>query len=237
MKRFLVAGLGRFGTAVATALVEGGGEVIGVDHHMGHVEEVKDRIAHAVQLDSIDAKSLRSVGVADVDVAIVAMGEDFEAAVLTTAALKELGVKQIISRATTEREARILSAVGATRVLQLEAEMGQRLAKTLLATSVLDHIELSEGYSLIQWEVGDDLMGKTLADLELRSKHHVNVLAIKKRIKKEPPPPVEGEEEQVAEPVIEEKIEPVPRPDYRFEKGDIIILVGREEDLERLTSA
>lgn len=223
MRRFLVIGLGRFGSALAEALAQGGGEVIAVDERMELVEAIKDKVAYAAQLDSMKIESLKAVEAQNVDVAVLAIGEDFEASVLTTAVLKELGVKEIIARANTARERKILELVGATRVISIEADMGKRLAKALLAPSVLEHIELSEGYSMIQWEVDDRFIGKALAEVSPRSKWGLNVVGIKEKVEV---PSKEGELQVV------ERMEPVPRPDYVFQKGNVLVLVGQEKDLE-----
>lgn len=130
-KRFVVIGLGRFGTALAESLSERGVEVTAVDLHMENVDKVKDHVAYAVQLDATDPEALRSVECSRASGVAVAIGENFEAAVLTVAALKEIGVSTIIARARTPREGRILAAVGATQVLELETEMGRRLGLTL----------------------------------------------------------------------------------------------------------
>lgn len=226
MRRFLVIGLGRFGSALAEALAKGGGEVIAVDERMELVEAIKDKVAYVAQLDSMEIESLEAVGAKEVDAAVIAIGEDFEASVLTTAILKELGLKEIIARANTEREKKILELVGATRVIAIEAEMGRRLAKALLATSVLEHIELSEGYSMIQWEIDDRFIGKTIAEARLLSKWGLNLVGIKQKVEV-------GSKE--GKPEVVERMELVPRPDYVFQKGDILVLVGREKDLEAFT--
>jgi len=228
MKQILVAGLGRFGEALALTLEEAGVEVIAVDNNSDHVEAVKDRVTHVAQLDSTDLNALKAIGAERVDAAVVAMGEDFEASVLTTAALRELGVKQVVARANTEREARILRLAGADRVLFVEQEMGQRLGKALVGSSVLDHIALAEGYAMIQWAIDDRVAGKTLGDAKLRTRHRVNVVAIKKR---EVTKAEDGSEQ------VREHLDPVPLPEYRFAAGDILVLVGKESDLKALTGA
>lgn len=228
MKQILVAGLGRFGEALALTLEEAGVEVIAVDNNSDHVEAVKDRVTHVAQLDSTDLNALKAIGAERVDAAVVAMGEDFEASVLTTAALRELGVKQVVARANTEREARILRLAGADRVLFVEQEMGQRLGKALVGSSVLDHIALAEGYAMIQWAIDDRVAGKTLGEAKLRTRHRVNVVAIKKR---EVTKAEDGSEQ------VREHLDPVPLPEYRFAAGDILVLVGKESDLKALTGA
>lgn len=131
--RFLVIGLGRFGLAVAVALSDAGVEVIAVDSDMHLVEAIKSRVAYAIQLDAGDPQALRSVDAHSCKSVIVAIGENFEAAVLAVAALKEIGVGHIIARAISARQARILTAVGAAEVIEIEAEMGKTLGRRLVA--------------------------------------------------------------------------------------------------------
>jgi len=226
MRRFLVIGLGRFGSVLAEALAQAGGEIIAVDERMELVEAVKDKVAYAAQLDSMEIESLKAIGAKDVDVAIIAIGEDFEASVLTTAILKELGVKEIIARASTDREKKILELVGATKAISIEAEMGKRLARALVAPSVLEYIELSEGYSMIQWEVDDRFVGKSLAEVGLRSKWGLNLVGTRQRV---------ATASKEGKPQVVERMELVPRPDYVFQKGDVLVLVGQQKDLESFT--
>ena len=149
MRKILVCGLGKFGMTIAQALGRGGAEVIAVDTAIDHIDEVKDEVAYAAQLDSTESRSLIAVGADKADVAVVAIGESFEAAVLTAAALKELKVREIICRANSDREARILRLAGATRVIQIEQDMAKKLAASLLSPNMVEHVELAEGYSII----------------------------------------------------------------------------------------
>ena len=130
----MVIGLGRFGAALAEALTNSGCEVIAVDHSMQLVEAVKDKVAYAMELDASDPAALSSVDVKTCQTVVVAIGEGFEAAVLAVAALRELKVTEIIARAQTPRHARIMLAVGAHRVIQVESEMGRTFARELLST-------------------------------------------------------------------------------------------------------
>lgn len=215
MKRFLVVGLGRFGRAVAEGLVDAGAEVIAVDTGLDLVEAVRDRVTVAAQVDSVEPDALRAVGAADVDAAVVAIGEDFAAEILTVAILKELGIKAIAARANTERERRILELVGATRILSVEAEMGQRLARSLVATHVLDHMPLGEGVAMIYWTADERVIGRRLAESELRSRWHLSVVAVR--------------------PAGTEKLEILPSPDYVFHEGDVLLLVGADARLAAFT--
>lgn len=130
-RRIIVIGLGRFGTALAESAQAAGLEVIGVDNKMGPIDLVKDRIAHAVCLDATDIESLRGVDAQACDVAIVAMGESFESSVLCVHALRELGIAEIHARAHDARQAKILVAIGATRVIEIETDFGRKLGNAL----------------------------------------------------------------------------------------------------------
>ncbi len=129
--RILVLGLGRFGSSLATSLAARGAEVVAVDNDMNHVEAVQDHVAYAVQGDVTDVDALRSIDAARCEVAVVAIGEDFQASVLCVAALKELSTARILARAHNARQARILRAVGASEVIEIETEMGRKLARSL----------------------------------------------------------------------------------------------------------
>ncbi len=129
--RTLVVGLGRFGSALALGLAERGCPVIAVDLRMESIEAVKEKLAYAVELDATDVDALRSIDAAACSAAVVAVGEDFESAVLAVAALKEVGIARVIARARDQRQARILRAVGASEVIEVETEVGRRLAEQL----------------------------------------------------------------------------------------------------------
>lgn len=219
MKRFLVIGLGRFGRPLAEALTQAGAEVIGLDENMALVEEVRDRIAVAAQADSTDPEALRAVGAAEADAAVVAIGENFEAEVLTVAALKELGIKEIIARTQTNREQRILELVGATRTLFVEGEMARRLAKTMASTAVLDAVEVADGISMIHWTADERVAGKRLRDAELRTRWGLDLVAVKRR-----------RSEGGATCTV------MPEPDFTLLAGDVLLLVGVDARIRAFTS-
>lgn len=133
--KYLVIGIGRFGSALALGLTERGCDVIAVDRRMDFVEPMKDRVAYALELDATDPIALKSIDAGSCKAAIVAVGEDFESAVLAVAALKEIGVARVIARARNSRQARILRAVGANEIIEVETEVGRRLAETLVGKS------------------------------------------------------------------------------------------------------
>jgi trk system potassium uptake protein TrkA len=221
MPKFAVIGLGRFGGTVAQSLAERGAEVMAVDRDDKLVDQFAEIVDLAVKLDSTDEEALKSQGLNEVDVAIVSIG-DFEASVLTTALLKKLGVPTVITRASqaaSDIQERILSLVGADRVVWPEVEMGRRLAKNLLISSILDYIQISDKYSAAEIQSPESFWNKTIGDLKIRQKYKVNILEIKK---------VSGEEEQV------KKVNYLPGSDDLIEKGDILLLIGKEDDIERM---
>ncbi len=225
-KRFLIIGLGRFGVSLAETLYAEGAEVIAVDEHAARVEEVKERVSHAVQLDGTDFDALKSVGAQGVDTAIIAIGEDLAASVITTVILKELGLKEIIVRAYTERERQILHLVGATRVVFVEQEMGRRLGKAYSGNAILDYIELSSTHSLVQWEVPESLTASSVAEHNVSETWGLHLFAVKKKA---------GEKGALNWGKGKDQLIFNPAPDYLLEKGDILILAGKNKDLTRFT--
>jgi trk system potassium uptake protein TrkA len=225
MKRFLVIGLGRFGMSLAETLFSEGAEVIAVDSRPDRIDEIKEKVSYAVQLESTDPDALKSVGADRVDVAIVAIGEDFEASVVTTAILKELGLKKIIVRAYTERERKILHLVGASRVIFVENEMGRRFGKTFCGNDIVDHIALSSTHSIVQWEIPEEWSGKSPGDLQL-SQSGLMLLAVKRSESAPTGLNWSGEGEQLAF---------HPPDEYRLMKGDLLVLAGKNNALSRFT--
>ncbi len=179
MKQFLVIGLGRFGTAVATELSRLGHEVLAVDRHMENVEAVADIVTHAVCTDASQEDELAALGVSNFDAAIVAIGGDLQASILITMLLKEAGVPYILSKAKSHLHAKILEKMGADKVVQPEDEMGTRVARTLVSASVMDFIELSPDYSLVELGVPASWRGKALRELAVPAKYGINIIAIK----------------------------------------------------------
>jgi trk system potassium uptake protein TrkA len=178
---FAVIGLGRFGSAMASTLVELGQEVLGIDTDEDRVQQMADIVSQAVQLDATDDKALRAAGVADVDVAVVSIGENIEASLLVVMQVKDLGVKDTIAKAVTPLHGRILERLGVTRVIYPERDMAVRVAHSLVVPNVTDYIELSKDYSIIELPAPADWVGKTLKDLALRPRFGLTIIAIRRR--------------------------------------------------------
>lgn len=180
-KTYAVFGLGRYGLAVAQELIKGGAEVLAVDIDEALVNSAAVDISFCKCADVTDGEVLRQLGIADVDVVIVSMAGSLEASVMAVMLCKELGVKTVIAKCACETHRRILSKVGADRVVLPESESGTRLAKNLLTSGFVDVIELSDDISLIELDVKAEWAGKTLVELNLRKRYGLNVIAIRKQ--------------------------------------------------------
>lgn len=225
MDRFAVIGLGRFGSRLATNLAAAGAEVIAIDRDRDRVEEIRDQVTLALALDATDEQALRIQGVDQVGTAVVGIGHNFEAAALTTVLLKSMRVTRVITRAGSAMQAKILSRVGADGVVSPEDESADRWSHRLLAPFMIDHVELGHGYALIQMPAPSEWVDKPLVDLDLRKKHKVTVVAIKRRVPSASPSGVDMYDEVVLD---------VPQPSSRITRDDTLVLAGFDRDLERL---
>ncbi len=180
MKSYAVIGMGRFGSHLARRLTELGNEVLAMDVSPERIQHVANDVTQAVSGDSGDLQVLRALGVQNLDCAIVAIGENLAASVLTTLNLKELGVPMIVCKAQNEKHKKILEKVGADRVVIPEREYANRLAQGLCSTNVMEYIELSRDYGILEFAAPSDWVGKTLRQLNVRAKTGVNILAIGK---------------------------------------------------------
>jgi len=218
MRKYAVIGLGLLGRTVARELAERGAEVIAVDMNQKLVQSMANEVAVAVRLDSTDRDALQAQGVDKVDAAIVAIGENFEAAVLTTALLKELGVPRVISRAVTEDEAKILKLVNADQVVLVEEWVARRLAQQIMSPSLTEIVELSPGMSLARIETAPSMWGKTLASLSFRQRYKLNVIAVIKA----------GE--------VAGSSTVLPDPKAILEQGDVLLVDGPDDAIERFAA-
>lgn len=209
---------------LAKELGQSGVQVIAMDRNPHLVEEVKDDVDVAVRLDATDPEALISQKIDDVDVCVIAIGDNFEAALLTTAIVKKLGIPRIICRAQTATHAEIFSRIGAHEIIQPESQAGVLLGRRLANPQLEHYIQLAEGYSLIELRAPKTFQGRSLEQLGLRVKYHVNLIAIKR------PHIVIKEDTEVRS----EKLIGVPRPGDIIQAGDILVLVGSHEDLQTL---
>jgi trk system potassium uptake protein len=175
---FLVVGLGRFGGGLATTLVELGHDVLGVDADPKLVQSFANRLTHVVEADSTDIDAMRQVGAGDFGTAVVAIGTDIEASILTTSVLVDLTVPRIVAKAVTESHGKILERVGAHRVIFPERDMGVRVGHSL-AGAMIDYFQLDPGFALVETTAPRVVVGKTLAQAEVRKRYGITVVCIK----------------------------------------------------------
>jgi trk system potassium uptake protein TrkA len=216
--------------ALAKNLARLGAQVIAVDRNMQLVNEIKDDVDLAVRLDSNDRDALDAQDIDKVDVCVVAIGENFEASLLTTVILQKLGVPRIVCRAQTSFHAEIFKQVGADEVIQPETSAGEQMARRLANPRLTDVIDLAEGYSMVETEAPESWWGIGLKELELRTKFDVNLVAIKRPTL---PSSTDGDDGATAN-VAAPEIISVPRPDDLIQQGDLLMLVGSHDAIDKL---
>ncbi|GAA1787816.1 TrkA family potassium uptake protein [Planosporangium flavigriseum] len=209
----VVIGLGRFGRQVALSLIELGHDVLAIDENPEIVQRMADRLTHVVQADSADEETLRQLGVGEFRRAVVGIGTDIEASVLTVLALSELGVPEIWAKAISAKHGRILDRVGADHVVYPEAAMGERVAH-LVTGKMIDFIEFDDEYAIAKTRAPSETHGRTLGQAALRSKYGVTVVGVKRP----------GTDFIHA------------TPDTRIERGDLLIISGPTRNVERFAA-
>lgn len=215
----VVVGLGEFGYAAALALVEHDVEVTAIDREMSLIEMIKNDVSLAVCMDATNRPALAAHGVEEADVLIAAIGNDFEAQVLTVVHASNLGVPRIVARALTPTHAEILKEVGAHEVLRLEESAARRLVQSLMIPTVADYFALSEGFSLAEIPMPAWLVGHDLQSADLRSRFRLNVVGIKRPSEKL---------------LGEYGFDPVPEPARELKAGEVLVIVGSDLDIARL---
>lgn len=178
-KQFLVAGLGLFGTSVAVTLQGLGYEVYALDNDESLVQDLSSQLTYVVSGDASDRKTLQALPLEDIDVAVVAIG-NVERNMMSTMLLKELGIKQVVSKAINDLHGAMLSKIGADKVVYAERDMGERVAHNLISAGVMDYIELSSEISVMSLPIPVEFVGKNLIEADLRKRYDVNVVAIKR---------------------------------------------------------
>jgi trk system potassium uptake protein TrkA len=214
-RQFAVIGLGRFGSSVAKYLAELGYEVLAVDDNAQRVQDISQIVTHAVIADSTDEEAMSALGIRNFDVVVIAIGQDIQSSILTTLILKDLGVPYIIVKAQNELHGKVLNKIGADKVVFPERDMGLRVAHHLISPNILEHIELSVDYSIVEMKVPASMVGKNLKQLDIRLKYNCNVLAVKRN----------GE------------MNITPRADESLMTDDVLVIVGKNDQLTKLEQA
>ena len=214
MRKFIVIGLGNFGFYLAKSLFEDRQEVIGVDRSRERVQRLQEFCSYAVVGDVMDKSFLESIGIERDDVTVVSLGANISASVLVTLYLKDLHVENVYVKIISEVHGRALEKVGATEVIFPERDLAKKLAKTLLSPNLIDYIPLSDEYNIVEIAPPREFIGKTLAELRLRNKYSINILAVRS--------------------LIPEKILMNPGATFTIKDSDILLAMGKPEDIERI---
>jgi len=214
MKRVVVIGLGIFGFNIAKDLYENGFEVVAIDKNKEVIQKIKDFSTKAILADGSDREVIESIGIQPDDVVIISFGEDLAASTLITLHLRELKVKNIIVKAPNEDHKHVLEKVGATEVVIPERAMADKVAKSLISPNILDYIPLSENYTISELAPPVSFFGKTIGELHLRSRYHIEVIAVRE--------------------MLPERLTMVPRAEFVIKDSDILVVIGKEKDIQKI---
>jgi len=214
MKRVVVIGLGIFGSQLARQLYEKGVEVVAIDKNRDIVQKIKDHSTKAVLADATDKEVLESIGIAADDTVVISFGEDLSASTLLTLYLKEMKVREIIVKVPNEDYKRILLKVGASEAIIPEREMANKVARSIISPNVLEYLPISEDYTICELAPPTAFIGKSLAELDLRKKYQLQVIAIRD--------------------VLTESLQLVPRASSVIKDSDVLVIIGREEDIQKI---
>jgi trk system potassium uptake protein TrkA len=220
-QNFVVVGLGTFGLTVVDELIKQGCHVTAIDNNERIADIASEFAIDVIVADARSRKPLEEAGVADADAAIVSVGEDLEVSFLATLHLKEFGIPYIVTKATSKAQGEILLKIGADRVVYPEEEMAEKLAQQLLHPNIINYIQLTDEVGILEAQTPDSFVGKSLKELSLRNKYGLNLIAIKRKIKKE------GKNN-----VIDEVVE-VPSALEKIKEGDTLLVIGRQDHLKK----
>lgn len=212
MKSFVIIGCGRFGQSVARTLYKLGHEVLAIDKSQETVQLVSQEVTHAVQADVMDETVLKELGLSNFDVAVVSIGSNLEASIFATLMCKEIGVPKVVTKAQSELHGKLLSKIGADKIIFPERDMGVRVGHNLVSTNILDFIELSPDYGILEITALEEWENKTLSQLRLSIKYGLNVMVIKK----------------------ESKVVVPPSASDLIEKDDILVVIGSTKDINKI---
>ena len=214
MKSVLVIGMGVLGRHLARKVAEFGNEVLIMDENEDVIQELSQEFPNAIAGDCTSEGVLRSLGVSNFDYCFVTVGEDFYDTLEITAILKELGAKYVITKAKKNRQADYLKKIGADAVFYPEEDMAESLAIKYTVDNIYDNFELTEEYSVFEMPILKEWKGKTIANIDLRDMHNIHIIAVKKGV----------------------ELIPTPKSSYAFEEGDMIFVIGKGEDILKISA-
>jgi len=213
-KEFLVIGAGRFGSSVARTLYRQGYDVMVVDKDEALIQQISGEITNAVKADATSEASLNALGIKDFDAVVIAIGDDIQASIMAAILVVEMGAKKTLAKAQNEIQGKVLSKIGINKVVFPERDMGQKLAHSLIAPTIIDMIELSDYYSVVEVSAPEEMIGQTLLKLNLRARYGVSVIALRRN----------NGGQTIISPVAEDLIE----------ADDIIVAIGENKQLKKL---
>jgi len=214
MKRAIVIGLGIFGHNIARDLFESGFEVVAIDKNKEAIQKIRDYSTKAVLADGTDKEMMEELGIQEDDIAIISFGEDLAASTLITLHLRQLKVKNIIVKVPNEEHKLILEKVGATDVIIPEMDMARKIAKSIVSPNMMDYIPLSGDYIISEIAPPGSFLGKTIRELGLRARFHIEVIAVRD--------------------VISDNVQMVPQADFVIKDGEVLVVIGKEEDIRKI---
>ncbi|MDY3351125.1 TrkA family potassium uptake protein [Riemerella anatipestifer] len=221
--KYIIVGLGNFGASLAQKLTAQGNEVIGIDNSAAKVDAYKEKISHTICMDSTDEFTVSGLPIKETDIFVVAIGEDQGANVMTTALLKNLQVKRLISRAINPLHEKVLQAIGVDEIVHPEEETAERWAKKLCLSNIVDSFELNQEYSIIEAKVPEEYIGKTIREIDFRQKYNLVVLTIIRKVEVK---------SLLGKTKTENKVLGVAATDTLLEANDILVIYGSNKDLK-----
>lgn len=222
-EKFLVIGVGRYGSSIARRLADKGAEVVCFDIKEDKIESIKEDVAMAVTLDSTDIKALQSQNITDIDAAVVSIGENFEAVMLASVHLMDLGIKRVIARAHGEQQKSILLKLGVSEILSPEDEVAEAVTERLVNPSVVGFLQLPDNYEIAEIRTPKAVANRTISDLDLRNKYQLTLVTIKREFEVE----IKGEK------LIELHVLGVPNSETVIKDTDTLVVFGTMSDVER----
>ena len=214
MPKFVIIGLGNFGFYLAKSLSEEGKDVIAVDHNKERVQRVQDFCSYAVAGDATDKSILESIGIEKEDAVIVSLGDSISASVLVTLYLKDLDIENIYVKIISEDHGRVLEKIGAREIIFPERDLAKKVAKTLSSPNLIDYLPLTEEYTFVEIAAPKEFIGKTLAELKLRNKYNISILAVRG--------------------LIPETITMNPGGTFTVKDSDILLVLGKPDDIDKI---
>jgi trk system potassium uptake protein TrkA len=225
-RRFAVIGLGHFGSSLATALTARNAEVLAIDNSIERLDDVKEHVAHTIRLDATEERALRGLGLQEMDGVVVAIGDDFEATLLTVSQLQKLDIRRIIVRSTTPVHERILDHLGITEIIMPSVETAERLSNSLMMEGVVDSLALGSDYTIMEVNAPEWMLGTSLQELRIREKYEVSLVTIQREETRRGPL---GIGRRTTRTVIG-----VPLPTTVVERGDTLVLFGTEKQIQKM---